>query len=117
MLSRLPRFLKITASSLPEEINDRNGSMQQLLAGFFEDVRNQSANYTQARDALIRLGQELDPNDETKPFGTMMAELNSVVGEVFPQSHLDVAANLSSPESLKPSFTINMQSNVSREQV
>ena len=39
VLSKLPKFLKIEASSLPEEINDKTGSMQVLLNNLFEDVK------------------------------------------------------------------------------
>ena len=115
VLSKLPKFLMISASSLPEEINDKSGSMQQLLLGFFEEVRNQSPNYIIARDALRLLSQELDPSNNALPFGQMMAELNQVVGDVFPTSQLGVEAELTNPDSLKPSFNITMQSNVRTE--
>ena len=112
VLSKLPKFLKIEASSLPEEINDKTGSMQVLLNNLFEDVKNESKNYQDAKKSLDNLAKELDPSDDSKEFGKMMNELNKVVDDVFPNSEINVSAQLSGPESLKPRFEISMKSNV-----
>ncbi|WP_279149053.1 ATP-dependent nuclease [Segatella bryantii] len=115
VLSKLPRYLKIEASSLPEEINEKTGSMQVLLNNLFEDVKNESENYKEAKKSLDNLAKELDPSDDNKEFGKMMGELNRVVDEVFPNSEINVSAQLSGPESLKPKFEISMKSNVNTD--
>lgn len=42
----------------------------------------------------------------------MLAELNQIVGGVFPDSKLHATADLTGPNSLKPSFAIEMSSNI-----
>ena len=111
VMSKLPKFLKVEAGSMQVELTEK-GSMFKILADLFEEVRAASPNYQNALAALELLEAEMDPDDPTKDFGIMMQELNTVVDSVFPQSKIDVKANLSSKDALKPKFEIEMESNI-----
>lgn len=112
VMSKLPKFLKIEAGAMEGELSDRTGSMIKILTDLFESVREASPNYQNAKAALELLEAEMDPNDTTKEFGVMMQELNDIVDSVFPNSKIDVKANLSSKEALKPQFEVEMESNI-----
>ena len=58
------------------------------------------------------LAAELDPNDENSSFGNMMIELNSIVSSVFPNTALHAKAILNGAHALKPSFEVEMASNI-----
>jgi putative ATP-dependent endonuclease of the OLD family len=114
VLSKLPKFLLIPADSSSHEIHDVNkGVLGKTLNELFEDVRDGSDNYKNAQTHLNELAKELDPSDKTSDFGKMMESLNSVLSSVFPDSQLHAIANLSDPKTaLKPSFQIEMSSNI-----
>ncbi len=114
VLSRLPRFLWIPANASTHELDDpKKGVLGKTLNELFEDVRDQSANYKKAQDALDLLAKELDPTDSTSEFGKMMTELNKILGAVFPDSEVHASADLSDPDKvLTPEFKIEMTSNV-----
>lgn len=112
VLSKLPLFLCIEAGALPEELTAKGKSMQTLLSELFAGVREQSDYYKQAQEALNNLAKELDPADTKQEFGRMMEELNIVIKEVFPGSFIEITPSLSGPESLNPTFQIDMKSNV-----
>lgn len=112
VMSKLPKFLKIEAGTMQGELSDKTGSMIKILTDLFESVRDASPNYRNALEALALLETEMDPNDTTKEFGEMMQELNDVVDSVFPNSRIDVKANLSSKDALKPQFEVEMESNI-----
>jgi putative ATP-dependent endonuclease of the OLD family len=112
VISKLPSFLLIPAESAEHEINSKTGVLCQTLNELFEDVRNTSTNYAQAKTHLEALAQELDPTDNDSEFGKMLAELNRIVGGIFPESKLHATADLTGPNTLKPSFSIEMSSNI-----
>lgn len=112
VLSKLPLFLCVEAGALPEELTAKGRSMQTLLSELFEGVREKSNYYKQAQEALSNLARELDPSDTGQEFGSMMEELNCVIKEVFPGSFVEITPSLSGPESLNPTFQIEMKSNV-----
>ena len=112
VINKLPSFLRIEAHTMSEELSEKSGSMIKILTTLFESVRDQSQNYQAAMSALTLLEDEMNPNDADKEFGKMMKELNEVVDSVFPKSKIDVRANLSSKDALKPSFEVSMESNV-----
>ncbi len=114
VLSRLPTFLKIPAEAAAYEIDDpKKGVLGKTLNELFEDVRDQSDNYTEAQKYLDELSKELDPSDADSEFGKMMIELNKVLSNVFPDSELHATADLSDPKkALVPSFEIAMSSNI-----
>ncbi|MFJ3048424.1 AAA family ATPase [Herbaspirillum chlorophenolicum] len=114
VLSRLPRFLKIPADVSAFEIEDpKRGVLGKTLGDLFEDVRNASPHYKEAQELLEKLGKELDPTDKDSEFGKMMAELNGVLSNIFPDSEVHAAADLSDPnKALVPSFSVEMSSNV-----
>lgn len=112
VLSKLPSILIIPADSASHEIDQKNGVLQKILHELFKDVRENSANYKDAQTCLSLLAKELDPNDGGSEFGKMMGELNTVLGGVFPESRIYAAADLSSPDSLVPTFAIEMSSNI-----
>ncbi|MDT3308473.1 AAA family ATPase [Shewanella sp. PP-He15 brown] len=117
VLKMLPRFLLIPADSSSTEIEGgTSGVLGKTLSELFEDVRSKSENYTQAQECLDKLAQELNPEDENSEFGKMISELNSVLASVFPDSKLHATANLSDPKTaLKPTFNVEMSSNVRTE--
>ena len=117
VLKMLPRFLLIPADSSSTEIEGgTSGVLGKTLSELFEDVRGKSENYTKAQECLDKLAQELDPADATSEFGKMIGELNSVLASVFPDSKLHATANLSDPKTaLKPTFNVEMSSNVRTE--
>ena len=117
VLKMLPRFLLIPADSSSTEIEGgTSGVLGKTLSELFEDVRSKSENYTQAQECLDKLAQELNPADENSEFGKMIGELNSVLVSVFPDSKLHATANLSDPKTaLKPTFNVEMSSNVRTE--
>lgn len=114
VLLRLPKVLIIPAEYRSEEIsNEKKGALADTLQTLFEDVRDASDNYQQAQVFLDELARELDPSDTESEFGQMMAELNGVLGQVFPETQINVKANLSDPDKvLQPQFDIKMKSNV-----
>lgn len=114
VLKMLPRFLLIPADTSSHEIEGAsNGVLGQTLNELFAEVRQGSENYTQAQNYLNKLALELNPQDEGSEFGKMISELNGVLASVFPESKLHATANLSDPNvALKPSFTVEMSSNV-----
>lgn len=114
VLKMLPRFLLIPAETSVGEIEGAPGGvLGKTLNELFEDVRSASDNYAQAQRYLDELAKELDPEDSDSEFGKMIAELNSVLAGVFPDSQLHARASLSDPKTaLKPSFNVEMSSNV-----
>lgn len=112
VLSKLPDYLQIGTNVETGEIESKTGALQTILNRLFSSVRDRSANYQAAHDALEALGREMDPTDQTTDFGQMMQELNHVVESVFPKSKINVGANLSNADVLKPTFDISMRSNV-----
>jgi predicted ATP-dependent endonuclease of OLD family len=114
VLSHLPNFLLIPAQDKADEIsNVRTGTLAKTMLQLFRDVREKSKNYRNAQKYLKLLEEELDPTDETSEFGTMIKEINDILGEVFPESKILARANLSDPDkALKPGFDIEMASNV-----
>lgn len=114
VLKMLPRFLLIPADTSMAEIEGTSaGVLGKTLNELFEDVRSASENYAQAQEYLDKLAQELDPEDQNSEFGKMITELNTVLASVFPDSQLHATASLSDPKTaLKPSFNVEMSSNV-----
>lgn len=114
VLKMLPRFLLIPAdTSITEIEGSPSGVLGKTLVELFEDVRAQSANYQQAQSYLDALSRELDPEDEDSEFGRMIVELNSILSSVFPDTRLHATTDLSDPnKALKPTFNIEMSSNV-----
>jgi putative ATP-dependent endonuclease of the OLD family len=114
VLKMLPRFLLIPADTSVNEIEGASsGVLGKTLHELFEDVRGASKNYAQAQEYLNKLAEELDPQDNNSEFGKMIGELNSVLASVFPDSMLHATASLSDPKTaLKPTFTVEMSSNV-----
>lgn len=116
VLSKLPKFLKIEANVLADEMEaSKSGTLHKLLSLIFDSVRQKSENYQNALKALELLSKEMDPNDEEGAFGKLMSNLNKVVDEVFPKASINIDTNLSSADSLKPIFGVTMSSNVSTE--
>lgn len=112
VLSKLPSVLIIPAEAASHEIDQKNGVLHKILHELFKDVREISQNYKNAQASLNLLVKELDPADADSEFGKMMAELNTVLSGVFPESRIYAAADLSSPEALVPNFAIEMSSNI-----
>ena len=113
VLSRLPRFLLIPATTSSDEITEKTGVLQETLNELFKDVREISPHYKVAQDALNLLAKELDPTDETSEFGRLMGELNKVLADVFPNGSIHASANLSDPNTaLRPAFDVAMESNI-----
>ncbi|WP_080417634.1 ATP-dependent nuclease [Burkholderia ubonensis] len=114
VLKMLPRFLLIPADTAAAEIEGASSSvLGKTLNELFEDVRGASENYTKAQEYLNKLALELDPEDSNSEFGKMISDLNSVLASIFPESQLHATANLSDPNTaLKPSFNVEMSSNV-----
>ncbi len=112
VLSKLPDFLQIGTNVETGEIESKTGALQVILNRLFTTVRDRSQNYQTAHAALEALAREMDPNDTATDFGNMMQELNHVVASVFPKSQINVGANLSNADVLKPTFDISMRSNV-----
>ncbi len=116
VLSQLPRFLKIEANVLSEEMDaTKSGTLYKLLSYMFDDVRKKSAHYQKAAEELVELSKEMDPNDENGAFGKLMKDLNEVVDDVFPKASINVETDLTKAESLKPIFGVSMSSNVTTD--
>lgn len=113
IVSKLPRFLIIPAEDRKDEIDGKSGALQNVMKSLFEDVRDTSENFTKAQEYLNKLAEELDPTDGTKDFGKMLDEINSIVGNVFPETGLHVKTELDDADKiLKPHFNIEMSSNI-----
>ena len=112
VLSKLPDYLRIGTDVETGEIDSKTGALQIILNRLFTTVRDRSANYQAAHAALEALGREMDPTDLETDFGHMMQDLNHVVESVFPKTKINVGANLSNADVLRPTFDITMQSNV-----
>lgn len=110
---RLPRFLLIPAEHKIDEITTPRGVLQKTMVEIFKEVRDASDNYKKAQEYLDLLSKELDPGDEEKEFGKMLIEVNEIVKEVFSETKITVATELSDPDkTLNPTFTVGMSSNV-----
>ncbi|MBF0693436.1 MAG: ATP-dependent endonuclease [Flavobacterium sp.] len=110
---KLPKFLLIPAENKKEEIEGKTGTLQETMKELFEDVRDTSDNYKQAQIYLDLLAKELDPNDEQKEFGKMLVDINKIIGGIFTNTKIHIDTNLSDAStSIKPSFDIEMSSNV-----
>jgi len=113
ILVKLPRFLLIPAVDKRDEIEGTSGALQKTMKELFTEVRNSSDNYKEAQKYLDLLADELDPHDESKEFGKMMSEINTIVSDVFEESKIHVMTSLSDADSaIRPSFEIEMSSNV-----
>lgn len=113
VLKMLPRFLLIPVDVGIQEIQGSGqGVLSKTLSELFETVRETSDNFEKAQTHLKELEKELNPNDENSEFGKMMKDLNKVLSSVFPESKLYANTILSEPTSLKPSFNIEMSSNI-----
>ncbi len=113
IIHKLPRFLIIPASDRKDEIDGKGGALQNVMKSLFDDVRDASENFAKAQGYLNLLANELDPEDSTKEFGSMLEEINSIVGNVFPETGLHVKTELDDANKiLKPHFNIEMSSNI-----
>ncbi|WP_316799509.1 AAA family ATPase [Pedobacter frigidisoli] len=113
VLKMLPRFLLIPVDSSSMELSGSgSGVLSKTLGELFETVRESSDHFKEAQVHLNNLAKELDPADDNSEFGKMMIDLNSVLSSVFPDSMLHASTNLSDPTSLKPSFLVEMSSNI-----
>jgi putative ATP-dependent endonuclease of the OLD family len=112
VLSRLPRYIIIPADTASGEMSG-SGVLPKTLNELFEDVRGASHNYLEAQRFLNELAKEMDPSDANSEFGKMLIELNGIIASVFPDSKIHARADLSDPDkSLKPTFTVELQSNI-----
>jgi predicted ATPase len=110
VLSRLPGYLLIPADQSTETtVKD---ALNKTLTELFGTVRDGSANYKAALVHLEELAKELDPRDTRTDFGKLMNSLNDVLARIFPEAAIHAVANLSRAESLKPSFDLEMSSNI-----
>lgn len=113
VLKMLPRFLLIPVDVGIQEIQGSgNGVLSTTLGELFQTVRENSENFKNAQIHLNELAKELDPQDQESEFGKMMNDLNNVLSTVFPDSKLHASTSLSDPSSLKPSFNVEMSSNI-----
>ncbi|HCA06063.1 AAA family ATPase [Chryseobacterium sp.] len=113
VLKMLPRFLLIPIDVGAHEIQGAgNGVLNKTLTELFETVRENSDNFKGAQGYLESLAKELDPSDNESEFGKMMTDLNNVLSSIFPDSKLHASTNLSEPSTLKPSFKVEMSSNI-----
>lgn len=113
VLKMLPRFLLIPVDVGIQEIQGSgNGVLSTTLGELFQTVRENSENFKNAQKHLNDLAKELDPQDQDSEFGKMMDDLNNVLSTVFPDSKLHASTSLSDPSSLKPSFNVEMSSNI-----
>lgn len=116
VLSKLPRIVIVPAESCVSELTSSNGALQSLLDDLFEQVRSQSDNYEQAQRFLNQLAAELNPSDTETDFGKLIQELNGMVHNLFPDSSVHVSAALDKPEkTIKPQFSVELESNVKTE--
>ncbi|WP_025783380.1 AAA family ATPase [Sporosarcina sp. D27] len=111
ILVRLPKFLLIPAQDKVDEITGQNGSLIKTLNSLFEDVRDASENFDHIQHYLSLLEKELNPKDGDTEFGKMMIELNEILGDVFPNTKLLAATNLTNANVIKPKFDVEMTSN------
>lgn len=116
VLSKLPRFLKIKADVLAEEMEaSKSGTLHDLLSYMFDDVRKGSDHYKKAVEELQELSREMDPTDEHGAFGQLMRDLNKTVDDVFPKATINIDTDLTKAESLKPIFGVTISSNVTTD--
>lgn len=116
VLSKLPRIVVVPAESCVSELTSSNGALHNLLGDLFEQVRSNSENYEQAQRFLNELASELNPNDAGTDFGKLIQELNGMVHNLFPDSSVHVSAALDKPEkTIKPQFSVELESNVKTE--
>ncbi|RDI10252.1 ATP-dependent nuclease [Flavobacterium sp. AG291] len=109
---RLPKFLIIPAEYRKDDIEGKTGTLQKMMKELFEDVREISENYKLAQHYLNLLASELSPDDDTKEFGKMVQEINTIIGGVFTETKIHIETLLGDASSITPSFDIEMSSNV-----
>ncbi|PPK99316.1 AAA family ATPase [Parapedobacter indicus] len=113
VLKMLPRFLLIPVDvGLHEIQGSGNGVLSTTLGELFHTVRESSDHFKNAQIHLNNLAKQLDPQDGDSEFGKMMTDLNNVLSTVFPESKLHATTSLSDPTNLKPTFNVEMSSNI-----
>ena len=112
VLSQLPRFFKIKADVLSDEMAEKSGTLHDILDLLFSQVREESPNYQKTVEALSELEKEMDTTDPTTKFGMLMSELNRVVDSVFHKASINVETELTKPDNLKAKFSASLTSNV-----
>lgn len=113
VLSKLPKYILIPAQHESSELDGNSGAFVQTLNELFREIRDESENYKQAQYYLNLLAAELDPGDHDKEVGKMVSEIDGILCDVFPNTRIVATANLNDPNNaIKPSFTIEMASNV-----
>ena len=91
ILSKLPRYLLIPAQDKKDDLSGNSGALVSTLNELFNDVRDNSANFLEAQRYLNQLADELNPNDETTEFGSMMVGLNRILAD-FPETRIHTTA-------------------------
>lgn len=113
VLSKLPRVVVVPAESCAAQLTGAGGTLGALLGELFEEVRKKSTNFAEAQKYLNLLARELDPKDVSTDFGKLLADLNGMAHSLFPDSAVHVSAALDQPDkSIKPQFSVEMESNV-----
>ncbi|HHU71068.1 MAG TPA: AAA family ATPase, partial [Clostridiales bacterium] len=113
ILSKLPRYLLIPAQDKKDDLSGNSGALVSTLNELFNDVRDNSANFLEAQRYLNQLADELNPNDETTEFGSMMVGLNRILAGIFPETRIHTTAKLCDADKvIQPQFEVNMSSNI-----
>lgn len=113
ILSKLPRMLIIPAQDKKDDLSGTSGALISTLNELFNEIRDSSENFKQAQKYLNLLGDELNANNETSDFGTMMSGLNDILKGIFPHTGIHTTAKLSDADKvIKPQFEVNMSSNI-----
>lgn len=110
--NRLPKFLLIPAEDKIEDIEDKKGVLQVTMKKLFEEVRDASPNYKEAKHYLDLLAAELDPSNGEQEFSKMIGGINEFISSIFTDTKLHITTILSDATSIQPTFQIEMSSNV-----
>ena len=112
VISKLPKLLLIPPYDKAEEYSEKKGALFDILNEIFEEVRKQSPHYKKVLEYLSELEKEFNPQDENTELGKVISELNDVIRGVFPSANLNAYAQLSSADTLRPNYNIELGSNI-----
>ena len=113
--SKLPKFLLIPAKDSTDEITGGSGTLQKTLLEIFSVIKERSEHFKKAQEHLDLLAKELDPTQSNSDASKMIGGINDVLEEIFPGAGFEANATLSKADSLKPSFGVQMYSNITTD--
>jgi putative ATP-dependent endonuclease of the OLD family len=118
VLSRLPRLIHVPAITNTKDIDssEKRYILGECLSLLFEDLIQGNPVATTIQQNLETLEQQMNPTDENSLISVLLADVNKIICEVFPQCGISIEPSLQGlVEVLKPKYNISLFSNIKTE--